>query len=275
MQSFKERRDQFCSSIFWEQTVSPIVIEPRKIIEKGSFSRLKNSGCVLTGANSAGKTTLIRAFDAKGIPTVEEFLRSGYEVGEKLFGDYAVARMCSDVVVETSLAAHLRAISLFSDDRQDPIIFDRGLGDFIGYLQLVNILTSPAVHKSFLKNLVTDPDIRKVLNEDMDFEEIRSSCQRQIRHATEWAQEARYKVVFWLDALPTFENDGLRSTDRMTNNALAYFTRKAWKDMGYQLVRVPPFFGDIEGRVQFITQSMEQKNGPHDNRSRCTSYTSS
>ena len=99
---------------------------------------------ILTGAPGSGKTTLIGELSQRGVHTVEEPARpviaqqraiDGHGVSEKdprLFTELMLSRMLFDYDAAKRLA--------------DPVVFDRGFPDLVGYARLFGVDDTSAMN---------------------------------------------------------------------------------------------------------------------------------
>lgn len=98
---------------------------------------------VLTGAPGAGKTTLLEAAAGAGSVTSHEVAREllkapgGMELRERDALGFA----------DAMLEAHLREFAAM-DGREGPVVFDRGLPDVVGFLDVSGLPVSPAIDRA-------------------------------------------------------------------------------------------------------------------------------
>lgn len=98
---------------------------------------------VLTGAPGAGKTTLLEAAASAGFATSHEVAREllrasgGMELRERDPLGFA----------DAMLAAHLREFAAM-DAVEGPVVFDRGLPDVVGFLEVSGLRVSPAIDQA-------------------------------------------------------------------------------------------------------------------------------
>lgn len=63
-------------------------------------------------------------------------------------------------------------------------------------------------------------------------------------------EKRKYRGVFFLEPLPSYENDYARVEDKKTAGILYELLLKAYQDLGYEVMRVP--VEPIEKRIKFI-----------------------
>ena len=98
---------------------------------------------VLTGAPGAGKTTLLEAAAAAGLDTSHEVAR------ELLRAPGGMALRANDPLgfAEAMLEAHLREYAAM-DARAGPAVFDRGLPDVVGFLDVSGLPVSATIERA-------------------------------------------------------------------------------------------------------------------------------
>lgn len=110
---------------------------------------------VLTGAPGAGKSTLLDAAAAAGLMTSPEFAR------ELLQAPGGMAIRASDPLgfAEAMLEAHRREFELHLG-HQDPVLFDRGFPDVVGFLDVSGLRVPKAVDDACRRMRYAGPILR-------------------------------------------------------------------------------------------------------------------
>ncbi len=171
---------------------------------------MNNNWYVFTGGPSSGKTTLVSEFERLGFITVPEAAR--VVIDEGLASGKSVEEMRADERAFQD-AILRRKIALEAGLNPRNITFhDRGRHDTQAYMKLQGL------------------DV-----EDWALEAIGS---------------ARYKKVFWLEPLPTYERDYARTETMDEVVALNSLLFEVYVEAGMDPVRVPAL--NIPSRVQFI-----------------------
>lgn len=98
---------------------------------------------VLTGAPGAGKTSLLTAAAEAGFTTSHEVARSLLQSP----GGMALREDDPLAFADAMLEAHLREFELMRD-RPDPVIFDRGLPDVVGFLDVSGLPVSSRIDRA-------------------------------------------------------------------------------------------------------------------------------
>lgn len=100
-----------------------------------------DSYILLTGAMGAGKSTLARALEARGLPVVQEPARQ-ILAEQRRFGGAGVPETDPKLFVELMLS---RALYFHGAHRATPgpVLFDRGVPDIIAYAELFGLDTAP------------------------------------------------------------------------------------------------------------------------------------
>ena len=98
---------------------------------------------VLTGAPGAGKTTLLAAAAYAGFAVSHEVARALL----KEPGGMALRETDPLGFADAMLEAHLRELSGFAD-HAEPIIFDRGLPDVVGFLEVSGLPVSRTIDRA-------------------------------------------------------------------------------------------------------------------------------
>lgn len=110
---------------------------------------------VLTGGPGAGKSTLIAALAARGMPAFPEAGRAILRLQDAIAGPAHAARNPRDYA-EAMLLWDMR--SWAEAERLDgPAFFDRGVPDNIGYLRLIGRTAPPHMERAALAFRYADP----------------------------------------------------------------------------------------------------------------------
>jgi predicted ATPase len=251
--SLAEKRKQFDAQF----PVGLVVPASRLLSIEGCFplERIESNIIVLTGANSCGKSSLLKILQKDNYECIPEFLRDIYDDSENFFGIHKIGKQCSDLVVRKALADHLEYLSKVDPDQNQLIFSDRGLGDFLGFFRFIQTLTSPVFRFKLSQKLIKDEDIREVFRQDVPLTEVSQLCSQQIQLALQFGSKIRYKKVLQLNPLPKYEKDGRRPDDKFVARLMHLYVRKAWKDLGYQIESIPACLDDLEGRKQLVLES--------------------
>lgn len=110
---------------------------------------------VLTGAPGAGKTTLLEAAGTAGMATSHEVARRILQQP----GGMALRSADPLAFAEAMLAAHLAEIAAMSDIG-GPVVFDRGLPDVVGFLEVSGLPVAPAIDAACRTNRYDGPIFR-------------------------------------------------------------------------------------------------------------------
>ncbi|MGP3999530.1 AAA family ATPase [Streptomyces sp. 8N706] len=118
-----------------------------QLASQGEFDRF----IVVTGGPGAGKTTLIEQLKERGVASAPEAGRSIIKDQVTIAGR-ALPWVDPDLFAELMLAQDMRSHQAASA-RSEPVIFDRGVVDVVGYLRLIGHPVPAHVHaaaKTFL-----------------------------------------------------------------------------------------------------------------------------
>lgn len=100
-----------------------------------------NPRIVITGGPGSGKTTLIEALAALGYAMEPEAGRAVIRAQQAIGGDalpWADRTRFADLMLDSDIAAHDRRSSTHA-----PVLFDRGIPDIVGYLDLCGLPAPP------------------------------------------------------------------------------------------------------------------------------------
>ncbi len=164
---------------------------------------------VITGAPGAGKTTLLNAAAAAGIRTSPEVAR------QLLQSPGGMALRESDPLgfAEAMLEAHLREFERHAD-HGEPVLFDRGFPDVVGFLDVSGLSVPKAVDQACRTLRYTGPILR----------------------APAWAAiyvQDKERIQDWEQALASDEA-----------------VTAAWRRYGYDVTDFP--LTDVEARLGFL-----------------------
>ncbi|AHE68029.1 AAA family ATPase [Legionella oakridgensis] len=107
--------------------------------------KLKTNWCVITGAPSSGKTTLINALSIKGYRTAPEIARA--------YLTYLLSIHSQDFILHRGNEAIQQKILELKTAREkqlppdELIFFDRGVPDSLGYYRYYHLNTNEIIHK--------------------------------------------------------------------------------------------------------------------------------
>ena len=175
---------------------------------------------------------------------LEELIRKGFSRG--------YAKQVFPEVVGVAATSHVIALERASRlNEAGRLVTDRGIGDYIGYLKLLKLLTFPP-SRAVLKPLLADSDYSVLLKYTRNGLPLRHALDRQIRTLKKWGTILKYDTVFLLEAMPNFVEDGLRERNSLLRTILPRLIESAWKELGYAPRKVAPFFGQCEMRADFI-----------------------
>ena len=152
---------------------------------------------VITGAPCSGKTTIINALGRNGYMTKAEVARGYIEDG--LSKGKSISEIRSDEQAFQNLIFFEKLRLEATLPKQQPIFFDRGLPDSIGYFNFHKLDASGVLEKSF---------------------------------------QVRYKKVFFMERLK-FEKDSVRSETDEDALRLQDLILDAYRQLGYALVHIP------------------------------------
>ena len=225
--------------------------------ERLPLDRLAQSGTVISGPNSAGKTTLIKSLRQRGLECFDSPTRLVNEKAAELFPP-GVAHMHSDVLNQTAASYHMAAIRGLANEPSQPVVFDRGLGDIHGMLRLYRWFCNPITRSLGrpLRVLFSDPALREIVGSGIGSPEAFSQTTQQLKCIEEWGKIVRYRQVLFLDPLPVYRADGIRTEDRRLSAVLSWFIKGSWRKLGYEVIPVPPFFDDIESKTNHVLRIM-------------------
>lgn len=173
---------------------------------------------VFTGGPSAGKTTVARILEQRGIPVHYDVIR--------LYIEERLARGESlDAIRGEAIQFHRRIADLFEEsegtlDVATPCILENGMPDAISYLRLWT-------------------------------EDIPQDLQSRVL-----SHRRRYKRIFIFEPLTSFEQDGVRVENAEMAQYVFRNAIQSYEEAGYEPIIVPRFCDDrkksIERRSDFV-----------------------
>ena len=152
---------------------------------------------VITGAPSSGKTTLIN-----------QLAEQGYAIAPEVARDYIEGLLANNYTLEMiqqnnrQLQRGILALALKRErhlQTQDPIFFDRGTADSLGYFNYY---------------------------------------QFEAQHMKQACQHLRYKKIFYCHPLP-LEADQIRVENNPMAQQIGKLIYQAYLNLGYQLIELP------------------------------------
>jgi predicted ATPase len=179
---------------------------------------------VITGGTYAGKTTLIQKFRKKGFKTAPD---AGLAVIQEINAEIGVDQQKKwraenpEKFYNRIAEKQLKYEKQMSDTKNKPILYDRGIFDYLAMCKLVGI------------------DAPKKL--------------------LQVARQAAYDFVFICEAIPTFSNRSNtgRSLNKKDSLCLEKYINDIYKSYGYKpvLVKLMP----VSKRVKFILSQLKTK----------------
>ena len=170
---------------------------------------------VLTGGPGSGKTTLLHALASHGHATMPEAGRDVILQQQAGGGDALPWR--NPARFAEAMIGHAVAAFHATDGARGPVFFDRGIGDVLGYLELVGLRDDAIAHR----------------------------CRQAARSRRYHSQV--FIAPFWPDI---YVNDAERRQDLAEAEATCAVMARVWPALGYELVWLPK--APVAERVAFI-----------------------
>jgi predicted ATPase len=164
---------------------------------------------VITGGPGSGKSTLIEALTATGIPSMPEAGRAIIQDQVAIGGDalpWSDRRAFAELMLSWEIRSYRAAVNL-----SGRVIFDRGIPDVAGYLRLSGLPVPPHVEKAaqtfrYHRRVFIAPPWPEIFRQDAErkqsLEEARATCEAMI--------ETYSALGYELIALP-FDSVGRRA----------------------------------------------------------------
>lgn len=174
---------------------------------------------VLTGGPGSGKTTLLQALASLGHATMPEAGRAVILQQQASGGDALPWR--NPARFAEAMLGHAIAAFDATDDAPGPVFFDRGIGDVLGYLELVGLAHDAAAQRC-----------RQA-----------ATCRRYHSQV--------FIAPFWPEI---YVNDAERKQDLAEAEATCAVMTRVWPALGYDLVWLPK--APVAERVAFIMANL-------------------
>lgn len=176
---------------------------------------MSNNWIVITGGPSSGKTSLLAELQKLGHRTIAEAART--VIDQALEKGVLVEQLRSDEKGFQEDVARLKQKNETVHDKSQLTFFDRGMQDTVAYLR----------HYGF--------DIEDWVAALMD--------------------KARYKKVFLLEPLESYQSDYARTEDVHFAKSLHKLLNDVYTEFGMEPVSVPPI--SLDQRVKFILDKVD------------------
>lgn len=235
----------------WQRLSSP------RSLSRDVLENLANTDCVaLVGAQNAGKTTMLKNLSGFGFPTVSENLR---EISEDAFSKSVPPQLIKRAfphIVALAAKNHVDAVVAHASSGNHRILFtDRGLGDYLAALRLINMAANlPFSGRRLLGQSVNEPDYLGEILEKKNIAPMRAFLKQQISVLKEWCSVIRYRKVLWLESLPVEHPDNVRSNSKLAKIAYPLMNKLSWMGLGYRLRSVDPHWEKPDTRVRRILE---------------------
>ena len=123
--------------------------EQPSTFKEGADTAVTNNFFILTGGPGSGKTTLIEELNRRGFFSVDEVARKIIQDEMALGGNALPGKNIGqriEKMIVRSIETYQEALKL----RNEPIIFDRGVLDYVGYAYRTNTPISEELHQTAL-----------------------------------------------------------------------------------------------------------------------------
>ena len=187
------------------------------LINSENFTLIKNNFFILTGAMGAGKSTAIQKINERGFFCIEEPAREILKEQRKINGT-GVPEKNPEEFNQLMLSRMILQYNI-NIDKNDIIIFDRGIPDIIGYSELLN----------------TESESSSAASEEF----------RYNKHV--------FLFKGWEEI---YTNDDERKMSYALAESFGENIMKIYKRLGYSTIDVP--FIPAEERASFIIDSIEK-----------------
>jgi hypothetical protein len=213
---------------------------------------------VLTGNASAGKTTTVTIL-SKEATIIDEMIPDiiGNTL-EKGFTSQDAIRFVVPII-ETTASRHIQKLITLQEEIKNkdihapilPIICDRGIGDYLGMLQLVLLSTQPNFIRSLMRKILKD-DRYINTNQCSDWRAERKEIKRLIQTLKMWGQSIRYQKVLMLEDLPPYVTSSGRPQNELIRSLLRWSIKSSWKKLGVIPTPIAAAFGQPEERAEQV-----------------------
>ena len=123
--------------------------EEPSIFKEGAGTVVANNFFILTGGPGSGKTTLIEELNRRGFFSIEEVARKIIQ-DEMTLGGEALPGSNIGSRIEKMIVRSKETYQDALKQRTEPIIFDRGVLDYVGYAYRTNTPISKELHRTAL-----------------------------------------------------------------------------------------------------------------------------
>lgn len=195
--------------------------EEPSTFKEGADTAVTNNFFILTGGPGSGKTTLIEELNRRGFFSVDEVARKIIQDEMALGGDALPGNNIGlriEKMIVRSIETYQEALKL----RNEPIIFDRGVLDYVGYAYRTNTPIPEELHQKALslvynKKVFLAPPWNEIYCNDKE---------------RKWSFE---------EALEVYQD-----------------LVKIYSDFGYEIIELPK--ASVESRADFVISHIRAKN---------------
>lgn len=191
------------------------------IFTEGVDTKVFNNFFILTGGPGSGKTTLIEELNRRGFFSVEEVARKIIQEEMALGGEALPGNNIGDRI-EKMIVGSIQTYNNALKQKHDPIIFDRGVLDYVGYAYRTNTPISDELHRTAL-SLVYN---------------------KKVFLAPPW------KEIYCND---TERRQSFEEAIEVYNNLF-----KIYSDFGYEIIELPN--ASVERRADFVITHMKSRS---------------